>query len=59
MTEFKIIKVDFKEIKKDYTYAEKLMSEKAEEGWEVVSVSSDISGNIRGDLLITFKRETE
>ena len=57
MKEFKIIEVDRKEINKDYSYAESIMEEQSAEGWEVVSVTSDMSVDIRGKLLITLQRD--
>ena len=55
MKEFKIVRIDHKEIRKDdYTYAEKVLADYAAEGWQVVSVSPDYGKDLRGDLLITF-----
>ena len=59
MKTFKIIRVAYKEIKKDFTYAEKLLADRAAEGWRVVSVCPDLSNDLRGDLLITLERETD
>ena len=55
MKEFKIIRIDHKEIKKDdYAYAEKVLADYAAQGWQVVSVSTDYGKDLRGDLLITL-----
>lgn len=59
MKEFKIIRVEYKEIKKDFSYAEKLLAERAAEGWRVVSVCPDLAKDLRGDLLITLEREAD
>ena len=59
MKAFKIIRVEYKDIKKDFTYAEKLLSERSAEGWRVVSVCPDLAKDLRGDLLVTLERETD
>ena len=57
MKEFKIVRVESRFLKKDDAYAEKLLADYAAEGWRVVSVSSDISRDLRGGLLITLEKE--
>ena len=54
MKEFKII-----EEKKPKTYEkiEELLQEKSAEGWEIVSISTDISSDIKGRILIVLQRE--
>ena len=54
MKEFKIL-----EFKKEKTYqnVEQVLAQYAAEGWEVVSLSSDLSSDIRGKLLILLQRE--
>ncbi len=54
MKEFKIL-----EFKKEKTYqnVEQVLAQYATEGWEVVSLSSDLSSDIRGKLLILLQRE--
>ena len=55
MKEFKIVKIDHKEIKKDdYSYVERLLADFAAEGWQVISVAPDYGKDLRGDLLITL-----
>ena len=46
-------------MKKDYSFAEEAMNAEARSGWNVVCVSFDPERDVRGNMLITFSRETE
>ena len=59
MKTYKIVEIEHKNIKNDYTYAEGVMNSAAEEGWEVAAVSIDAAKDIRGSVMvITFCRES-
>ena len=57
MKEYKIIEIERRYIKNDYSYAEGVMASEAQDGWKVVSVAFDASKDIRGNMVITFSRE--
>ena len=57
MKTYKIIKIERKCIKNDYSYAEIMMQAEAQDGWEVVSVAFDVSKDICGDMVITLSRD--
>lgn len=57
MKEYKIIEIERRYIKNDYSCAEDVMASEAQDGWEVVSVAFDASKDIRGNMVITFSRE--
>ncbi len=44
---------------KTYQAIEALLEEKSSQGWEVVSVSIDLSSDLRGTVLIVLQREKE
>ncbi|MBQ6000400.1 MAG: hypothetical protein IJL15_02565 [Clostridia bacterium] len=44
---------------KTYQTIEALLEEKSSQGWEVVSVSIDLSSDLRGTVLIVLQREKE
>ncbi len=55
MKEFKIL--EFKKEKKSYQHIEKALAEKSAEGWDVVSMTSDLSTDIRGVIVVLLQRE--
>lgn len=55
MKEFKI--VELKKEKKSYELTEKSLSEYSAEGWEVVSMTVDVSSNIGGVVVILLQRD--
>ncbi len=55
MKEFKIL--EFRKEKKSYQYIEKALAEKSAEGWDVVSMTSDLSTDIRGVIVVLLQRE--
>ena len=57
MKAYKIVEIERRYIKNDYSYAEGVMESEAHDGWEVVSVAFDNSKDIRGNMVITFARE--
>lgn len=57
MKEYKIVEIERKYLKQDYSFAEAAMNAEAERGWEVVSVNFDVAKDLRGHMLITFARE--
>jgi hypothetical protein len=57
MKEYKIIKVERRFIKNDYTYAEVVMERESTDGWELISTAFDPAKDIRGDMVLTFSRE--
>lgn len=59
MKEYKIVEIERKYLKKDYSFAEEAMNAEARSGWNVVCVSFDPERDVRGNMLITFSRETE
>lgn len=59
MKEYKIVEIERKYLKADYSFAEAAMNAEAERGWAVVSVSFDTAKDVRGNMLITFAREKE
>ena len=59
MKTYKIVEIEHKYIKNDYSYAESVMNSAAEEGWEVAAVAVDVAKDIRGGVMvITFCRES-
>ena len=56
MKTFKIIRIEYKDIRKDFSFAEKLLADFTAGGWTVVSVTPDLSKDVRGDLLVTLER---
>ena len=59
MKEYKIVEIEHKYLKADYSFAEAAMNAEAVRGWEVVAVSFDLAKDIRGHMVITFAREKE
>ena len=59
MKEYKIVEIERKYLKADYSFAEAAMNAESERGWTVVSVSFDTAKDVRGNMLITFAREKE
>lgn len=57
MKEFKIL--EFKSNKTTYEEIEKILGEKSAEGWEVVSMHTDISKDIRGMIVVLLQRDAE
>ena len=57
MKEYKIVEIERRYIKNDYTYAEGVMASETQDGWEVVSVTFDANKDIRGNMVITFCRD--
>ena len=55
MKEFKIL--EFKRSKTSYEEIERILAEKTSEGWETVSMSTDMSKDIRGIILLLLQRE--
>ena len=55
MKEFKIL--EFKNSKTSYEEVESILSEKSSEGWEVISMSTDMSKDIRGIILVLIQRD--
>lgn len=56
MKEYKIIEIERRFIKNDYSYAEAIMTAEAADGWELVSTAFDTSKDIRGFMVLTFSR---
>ena len=54
MKEFKII-----ELKKQKTYetVEKTLAERSAEGWETVSMTVDVSSDLKGVIVVLLQRE--
>ena len=57
MKEFKIL--EFKSNKSTYEEIEKILGEKSAEGWDVVSMYTDVSKDIRGMIVVLLQRDTE
>jgi len=57
MKEYKIVEIERKYLKKDYSFAEEAMASASLDGWDVVCVSFDSARDVRGNMLITFQRE--
>ncbi|MBR3449166.1 MAG: DUF4177 domain-containing protein [Oscillospiraceae bacterium] len=57
MKTYKIVEIERKCIKNDYSYAEIVMESEAQDGWEVVTVTFDQGKDIRGSMIIVFSRE--
>ena len=56
MKEFKII--EFRK-QKTYESVEKSLAEKAAEGWETVSMTVDVSADLRGVIVVLLQREIQ
>lgn len=54
MKEYKVYEL---KKEKNYENVEAFLQEKSVEGWQLVSMSSDISKDIRGMLLLVMERE--
>ena len=57
MKEYKIVEIERKYLKADYSFAEAAMNSEAEKGWEVVCIAFDTAKDLRGPMVITFSRE--
>ena len=55
MKEFKI--VEFMRWKTSYEEVENFLMEKSSEGWDVVSMSVDVSQDIRGMIIVLLQRD--
>lgn len=55
MKEFKIL--EFKNKKTSHEEIESILMEKSSEGWEVVSMTCDMSMDIRGVILVLIQRD--
>lgn len=56
MKEYKVYEL---KKEKNYENVEAFLQEKSVEGWQLVSMSSDISKDIRGMLLLVMEREKQ
>ena len=56
MKEYKIIEIERRFIKNDYSYAEAIIAAESADGWELVSTAFDTSKDIRGSMVLTFSR---
>lgn len=54
MKDFKIL--EFKNSKTDYEDIENVLAEKSNEGWEVVSMYTDMSKDLRGTILVLIQK---
>ena len=54
MKEFKII--EFKK-QKTYETVEKALAERSAEGWETVSMTVDVSSDLKGVIVVLLQRE--
>ncbi|MBQ8921390.1 MAG: hypothetical protein IJ060_04420 [Oscillospiraceae bacterium] len=59
MSEYKIVEIERKYIKEDYAFAEAAMNQEEQAGWQVVCVAFDTAKDMRGNMVITFRRERE
>ena len=59
MKEYKIVEIERKYLKADYSFAEAAMNNEAKSGWKVVSAVFDTAKDLRGNMVITFVREKE
>lgn len=57
MKEFKFL--EFKKEKKSYENMEKTLADRSAEGWEVVSMTADISTDLRGIVIVLLQREKQ
>ncbi len=55
MKEFKVL--EFKKDKKDAKTIEQTLEQKTSEGWEVVSMTVDLSRDLRGIIVVLLQRE--
>ncbi len=55
MKEFKFL--EFRKDKKSYEFMEKSLEEKTAEGWDVVSMTVDISTDLRGVVVVLLQRD--
>ena len=55
MKEFQFL--EFKKEKKSYENMEKTLADKSAEGWEVVSMTADISTDLRGIIIVLLQRD--
>ncbi|MBR3808939.1 MAG: DUF4177 domain-containing protein [Clostridia bacterium] len=55
MKEFKIL--EFKTSKANFEDIENVLAEKSNEGWEVVSMSFDMSKDLRGTILVLIQKQ--
>ena len=55
MKEFKIL--EFKSNKTPYEEIEKILGEKSADGWDVVSMHTDLSKDIRGSIVVLLQRD--
>ena len=57
MKEFQFI--EFKKSKQTYKEIENVLKEKSAMGWEVISMTIDVSVDLRGVVVILLQRETK
>ena len=55
MKEFQFL--EFKKEKKSYENMEKTLADKSAEGWEIVSMTADISTDLRGIIIVLLQRD--
>lgn len=55
MKEFKVL--EFKKGNTSYGEIENILAEKSAEGWEVVSMTTDMSKDIRGMILVLLQKD--
>ncbi len=55
MKEFKIL--EYPKDKRSWEGLEKALAEKSAEGWEVVSLTVDVSSDIRGRTVVLLQRD--
>lgn len=54
MKDFKVI--EFKKDTKSYAEVEETLKQKSSEGWEVISMSIDMSADIRGTIVVLLQK---
>ncbi len=57
MKEYKIVEIERKYIRDDYSFAEAAMNQEEHSGWHVLCVAFDTAKDMRGNMVITFYRE--
>ena len=55
MKEFQFL--EFRKEQKAYALMERTLAEKSAEGWEVISMTSDLSADIRGIIIVLLQRD--
>lgn len=51
--------IEFKKSKQTYKEIENVLKEKSAMGWEVISMTIDVSVDLRGVVVILLQRETK